>query len=161
MYSAKGDTVLDPFLGTGTTTAAAIASGRNSIGYEIDSSLENVIDRIQDVIVDSSKHLIRKRLAKHMEFVVDWLKTKGGFKYDNKHYGFPVMTNQEKELTFNDPMNITKSENGIFEVKYSNKPQPEFCKDWSAELQEKNLHIISQNLRYALTGKKSAQMELF
>lgn len=161
MYSAKGDTVLDPFLGTGTTTAAAIASGRNSIGYEIDSSLENVIDRVQDVIVDSSKHLIRKRLAKHMEFVVDWLETKSGFKYDNKHYGFPVMTNQEKELIFNDPVNITKSENGIFEVKYSNKPQPEFCKDWSAELQENSLHIISQNLRYALTGKQSAQMELF
>ena len=36
MYSVKGDTVLDPFLGTGTTIIAAIASGRNSVGYEID-----------------------------------------------------------------------------------------------------------------------------
>ena len=144
MYSAKGDVVLDPFLGTGTTTAAAIASGRNSIGYEIDSSLKNVIHRIQDVVVDSSKHLIRKRLAKHMQFVVDWLKTKSGFKYDNKHYGFPVMTNQEKELIFNDPMNITKSENGIFEVEYSNKPQPEFCKDWPAELQKINSTLLAK-----------------
>jgi len=71
MYSAKDDIVLDPFLGTGTTTAAAIASGRNSIGYEIDPAMEKVIDRIKDAIVDSSKQLIRKRLAKHMEFVVD------------------------------------------------------------------------------------------
>ena len=36
MYAAKGDVVLDPFLGTGTTTYAAMASGRNSIGYEMD-----------------------------------------------------------------------------------------------------------------------------
>ena len=36
MFSFVGDTVLDPFSGTGTTTIAAIACGRNSIGYEID-----------------------------------------------------------------------------------------------------------------------------
>lgn len=36
MFSFVGDTVLDPFLGTGTTTVAAMRHGRNSIGYEID-----------------------------------------------------------------------------------------------------------------------------
>lgn len=36
MFSFVGDTVLDPFSGTGTTTMAAINSGRNSVGYEID-----------------------------------------------------------------------------------------------------------------------------
>jgi modification methylase len=36
MFSFVGDTVLDPFLGTGTTTVAAAKSGRNSIGFEID-----------------------------------------------------------------------------------------------------------------------------
>ena len=40
MHSLIGDTVLDPFLGTGTTTAAAIASGRASIGFEIEDNLE-------------------------------------------------------------------------------------------------------------------------
>jgi DNA modification methylase len=38
MFSFVGDTVLDPFLGTGTTTLAAMRNGRNSIGYEIDDS---------------------------------------------------------------------------------------------------------------------------
>lgn len=38
MFSFVGDTVLDPFLGTGTTTLAAASCGRNSIGYEIDDS---------------------------------------------------------------------------------------------------------------------------
>jgi DNA modification methylase len=36
MFSFVGDTVLDPFLGTGTTTVAAAKAGRNSIGFEID-----------------------------------------------------------------------------------------------------------------------------
>ncbi|HVB55217.1 MAG TPA: site-specific DNA-methyltransferase [Candidatus Acidoferrales bacterium] len=36
MFSFVGDTVLDPFLGTGTTTIAAAKWGRNSIGVEID-----------------------------------------------------------------------------------------------------------------------------
>lgn len=37
MFSFVGDTVLDPFLGTGTTTVAAARWGRNSIGFEVDS----------------------------------------------------------------------------------------------------------------------------
>ncbi len=35
MFSFVGDTVLDPFLGTGTTTLASIKNNRNSIGLEI------------------------------------------------------------------------------------------------------------------------------
>lgn len=37
MFSFVGDTVLDPFFGTGTTAVAAARTGRNSIGFEIDS----------------------------------------------------------------------------------------------------------------------------
>ena len=36
MFSFVGDTVLDPFLGTGTTSVAASRTGRNSIGVEVD-----------------------------------------------------------------------------------------------------------------------------
>jgi DNA modification methylase len=36
MFSFTGDTVLDPFMGTGTTLLAAAKCGRNSIGVEID-----------------------------------------------------------------------------------------------------------------------------
>lgn len=36
MFSFWGDTVLDPFCGTGTTMLAAMKCGRNSIGIEID-----------------------------------------------------------------------------------------------------------------------------
>ena len=36
MFSFVGDTVLDPFLGTGTTSVAAVRAGRNSVGVEVD-----------------------------------------------------------------------------------------------------------------------------
>ena len=38
MFSFVGDTVLDPFAGTGTTSVAAALWGRNSIGFEIDET---------------------------------------------------------------------------------------------------------------------------
>ncbi|HHI30222.1 MAG TPA: site-specific DNA-methyltransferase, partial [Candidatus Methanoperedenaceae archaeon] len=43
MFSFTGDTVLDPFLGSGTTTLAARNFGRNSIGYEINEDFLPVI----------------------------------------------------------------------------------------------------------------------
>lgn len=39
MYSLKEDVVLDPFLGTGTTTLAAIGNCRNSIGFDLEPGL--------------------------------------------------------------------------------------------------------------------------
>lgn len=43
MFSIIGDTVIDPFLGTGTTTKVAKELRRNSIGYEIDSTFLPII----------------------------------------------------------------------------------------------------------------------
>jgi site-specific DNA-methyltransferase (adenine-specific) len=37
MFSFTGDTVLDPFSGSGTTMVAAMRTGRNSVGVEIDT----------------------------------------------------------------------------------------------------------------------------
>jgi len=45
MFSVKGDTVLDPFLGSGTTTKAAMQNERNSIGYETDPNLLPTINK--------------------------------------------------------------------------------------------------------------------
>lgn len=38
LYTYKGDVVLDPFMGSGTTAVAAVASGRHYVGYDADES---------------------------------------------------------------------------------------------------------------------------
>jgi modification methylase len=49
MFSFVGDTVLDPFLGSGTTTVASAKWGRNSIGFEIDDEYHKLAtDRISE-----------------------------------------------------------------------------------------------------------------
>jgi modification methylase len=45
MFSFVGDTVLDPFLGSGTTAKAALGQGRNAVGYEINPEFLEVIER--------------------------------------------------------------------------------------------------------------------
>lgn len=46
MFSFVGDTVYDPFLGTGTTSVAAALAGRNSIGVELDGDyLDSAVRR--------------------------------------------------------------------------------------------------------------------
>lgn len=43
MFSFVGDTILDPFLGSGTTIKVALELGRNAIGYEINRNFLNII----------------------------------------------------------------------------------------------------------------------
>lgn len=49
MFSFAGDTVLDPFVGTGSTAIAAVRAGRNSIGSDIEPSyLTTAAMRLRD-----------------------------------------------------------------------------------------------------------------
>lgn len=51
MFSFAGDTVLDPFAGAGSTTIAAIAAGRNSIGNEIEPNyLKIARQRVREIV---------------------------------------------------------------------------------------------------------------
>jgi len=53
MFSFVGDTVLDPFSGTGTTSLAAVRSGRNSIGIEIEPAYHRLaIQRLTKAVAD-------------------------------------------------------------------------------------------------------------
>lgn len=100
MYSLQGDTVLDPFLGTGTTTIAAMISNRNSIGYEIDDKFSDlVIDNISSISVRSMNEIIDNRISGHDQFVVDRLKSKE-IKHYNENLQLPVMTKQETSIKF-------------------------------------------------------------
>ncbi len=123
MYSVKGDVILDPFLGTGTTTSAAMTSGRNSIGVEIDESFQQIICPIAHHIVDFSNGYLFDRLQRHFAFAENRIRNAGSIKYTNKYYGCPVVTNQEQCIFLNDLKTVRTSEDNTLEVSYSNNPQ--------------------------------------
>jgi DNA modification methylase len=123
MYSIKKDTVLDPFLGTGTTMFAAMASCRNSVGVEIDKNFLEIIDAQFGSIVDFSNDRINERLQRHEAFVRERIQAKGPLKYSNCHYGFPVIMNQEKNLMFNPLLSAGKTAADCFEIQYSEEAQ--------------------------------------
>lgn len=119
MYSIKGDIVLDPFLGTGTTSLAAMASQRNSIGVEIDEYFNKIIFENITESMPFLNSIAYRRLNQHIEFVEKRIQEKGLLKHVNKFYNFPVMTGQERELCFNMITNITSQNNTSAKVEYS------------------------------------------
>ncbi len=127
MYSVKGDVVLDPFLGTGTTMAAAMTSGRNSIGVEIDKSFIQSIYSTANQILDYSNMYLFERLIRHFNFVENRLKTSGLLKYNNGPHGCPVVTSQEQFISLNSLNELQNLGEDTFEVGYSEKPETRYC----------------------------------
>ena len=68
LFSFVGETVLDPFLGSGTTVKVANDLRRNSVGYELDLELENIIQRkLSDSGMKVDKlRFIRRADGKHL-----------------------------------------------------------------------------------------------
>ena len=101
MYSQKGDIVLDPFMGLGTTALAAILSERNSIGYEIDILLKPLLkDVLNSIDIIKANSIIQDRYTRHLSFVNDRISQGKEVKYNNERIQCKVMTKQETDLTF-------------------------------------------------------------
>jgi len=98
MYSLIGDQVLDPFMGTGTTMLAAIAAGRNSVGYELDESFAPTLQALTINSLSDLQKVNLDRINNHLAFVQSCEAGSKELKYVNSYFGFPVMTAQEKEL---------------------------------------------------------------
>jgi DNA modification methylase len=117
MYSVYGDTVLDPFWGTGTTSLAAMVASRNSIGYELDEDFVELFDERVDDIEEYSENVVEKRLDEHRSFVSSRLSDGKSFKYEADNYDFQVTTKQEKQIQFHSASGIEETESG-YEVSY-------------------------------------------
>ena len=122
MFSEKGDAVVDPFLGIGTTMWAAMTAGRNCVGYEIEEGLRNEIYGIADSIVGYANQRIDRRIQTHVDYVKQNQRPKGGFNYKNAYYNFPVKTRQETQILLNPLMTIQPIGKNTFKVAYSDKP---------------------------------------
>jgi len=114
MFSIYEDTILDPFLGTGTTTIASAILGRNSIGYEIDKSFENLIKERFNNLKTITEQYINNRINSHKKFIEDYTKQKNkSLKHYNENLKLPVMTSQEKEIDFYSIAKIEKKDKNI------------------------------------------------
>jgi DNA modification methylase len=98
MFSIIGDTILDPFLGTGTTVQAAMCCGRNAIGFEIDSAFQRIILEKMASVPEIANTIIQQRLLAHQDFIRSRIEKKEPPKHHNRYYDFPVMTRQEEDL---------------------------------------------------------------
>jgi DNA modification methylase len=112
MYSVYGDTVCDPFLGTGTTSLAAVVAGRNSVGYELDPAFTSVLDRRIDDAPSLARDVIAGRLDAHREFVADERDDGESFAYTADHYDTVVRTKQEQSIRFYSPTDVTETDDG-------------------------------------------------
>lgn len=119
MYSVKGDTILDPFAGTGTVAYAALASERNSIGMEIDTKLCNSMFDNSEQIKNQLNSYTKLRIQKHLQFIEEQ-KAIGKEFYINLNHKFPVKTRQETQACFSLIGNIFK-DNLSLECSYTDK----------------------------------------
>jgi len=110
MFSIKEDLIVDPFLGTGSTTVAAMTAARNSIGYESDPSLKTTIRRNLAVSHAELNRHIHRRLESHSRFV----ERAGSLAYRSRYYDFPVKTRQEIRIFINPVVSVeTVSANSV------------------------------------------------
>ena len=78
MFTFAGDTVLDPFLGSGTTSKSAIRLGRNSVGYEINQDfLPMIKEKIEAgntlVDFDNKLEILKREKTISVEPVKDYV----------------------------------------------------------------------------------------
>lgn len=98
MFSFAGETIFDPFLGSGTTSLAAKNLGRNSIGYEINREFESIIKE--------------KLNINQLTFESDTIEF---FEDNNKDYSFDKLP-----YIFSDPHKLDKKVD-IKKVKFGSK----------------------------------------
>lgn len=111
MFSFEGETVFDPFLGSGTTSLAAIHTCRNSIGYEVNSDFlpviktklqidENTLFRQESTFIiteDTSKFDKAERLKSLPYLFSDPLKLNKNIEMMMESYGSKIHANVHPE----------------------------------------------------------------
>ncbi|MCL5437143.1 MAG: site-specific DNA-methyltransferase [Candidatus Thermoplasmatota archaeon] len=115
MFSIIGDTVLDPFSGTGSTSVAAAASCRNSISVESSESLVSMSSARMLDCIDECVSLVSGRIASHIKFISS--RDRRG-KHRSQRYGFGVVSSQERDIAIPVPLSVSADGEGRFTVLY-------------------------------------------
>jgi len=136
MFSFVGDTVLDPFLGSGTTSVVAASLQRHSVGYEINETFEPMI------LSRLSKDGTQLDLLEDSQFEtdVDRIRESGGVDIDAKMKRLPYIFRDPVALSTKikkqpiDLKNSIKNPNSLTTYRVSRTVSPE-----SIELEERGI----------------------
>ena len=116
MFSIYGDTILDPFWGTGTTTIASMVSGRNSVGYEINPEFLEIFKSELKSLRFTAQSINTKRIKDHIEFIKKYTKKGKDPKYLSNFYNFSVITKQEIEFLLYSIDKIRENNNNSYTI---------------------------------------------
>ncbi len=109
MYSIQGDTVLDPFAGTGTALAAALMAGRSSLGVERRDALAPVIARRLAGAAGPGQ----RRVAARLEAQRAWIARQPILPpHRAAHNDLPVFTRQETGVRLIAPLSVSAADGG-------------------------------------------------
>lgn len=112
MYSAEGDTVLDPFAGLGTTNIACMVSNRNSIGVDIDPEIAKLALENMGITTAAANTMIDNRVKRHLDFIEALPEDKKAKCYVNIPHGFSVKTKQETAIQIDQLISIVRTDTG-------------------------------------------------
>jgi len=145
MFTFVGENVLDPFIGSGTTSLAAIISERNSIGYEINEdflpSIKNKLNSQKDTLFNNYDiEIVKQNLSG-----INWNEEVNKLNYIFRD---PVKFDKKidpNKLKFGSKINIDDGKNGVKREKYYTVK----------EIIKTNLIKLNNDLIVRLIGVKS------
>lgn len=141
MFAFKGETVLDPFMGSGTTSLAARNLGRNSIGYEINSEFIEIIkEKLNFEQSDFS--------GTKYEFLIDDYKINVKKEFENLDYKFIDYQKLDKKI---DPKKLQFGS----KIDGESKKREEFFS--IKEILSAELIKLDNNLKVRLIGVKEKE----
>lgn len=144
MFTFVGETVLDPFLGSGTTSLAAIISNRNSIGYEINREFLPAIKKKLYAQKDTLFNNFESNIKEQHLGSVDWPSEIEKLKYV---FNDPVQFDKKidpNKMKFGSKINVEDGKTGAGREDYYHV----------AEIIDTNLIKLSNGLLVRLTGVK-------
>ncbi len=144
MFTFVGDTVLDPFVGSGTTSLAAMKTNRNSIGYEINKDFLSIIKEKLNINENTLFQKFDFIVKEQKPLNIDWKK-----EIEKSEYFFydPIKFDKKidlNKLKFGSKINTADGKTGVRREEYF------FVK----EIIKPNLIKLSNDLVIKLIGIK-------
>ena len=122
MFSVMGDVILDPFMGTGTTAAAALSAGRHSTGVDLENGMDRLWHDTCKTAVSIGQSRASDRLEQQRDVIEARLAQSKVPRHHNEFYDVAVVTGQERELRIASPLSAESAGSGKITSQFSLSP---------------------------------------